>query len=115
MTNRNYRDRSIHLPSRRFRQFQLFRLSAVRSMRITDFDIWRARTIGANLRYEMAGHQFKVATGAVSAIATAFVMVVGAFAVRDGRLSVGSLLVLMSVFYRLVFTARNFGLFNGRL
>jgi ATP-binding cassette subfamily B protein/subfamily B ATP-binding cassette protein MsbA len=56
------------------------------------------RTIGANLRYEMAGHRFKIATGAVSAIATACVMVVGGFAVRDGRLSVGSLLVLISYF-----------------
>jgi ATP-binding cassette subfamily B protein/subfamily B ATP-binding cassette protein MsbA len=59
------------------------------------------RTIGANLRYEMAGHLFKVATGAVSAVATACAMIVGGFAVRDGRLSIGSLLVLMSYFVAL--------------
>src|SRR6185436_9854723 len=59
------------------------------------------RTIGANLRYEMAGHLFKVATGMVSAVATACVMIFGGFAVHDGRLSVGSLLVLMSYFVAL--------------
>jgi len=59
------------------------------------------RTTGANLRYEIAGHKFKAATGAISAVATACVMIVGGFAVRDGRLSLGSLLVLMSYFVAL--------------
>lgn len=56
------------------------------------------RTIWANLRYELAGHQFKVSTAAVTSLATACVMVFGGMAVRDGRLSVGSLLVLMAYF-----------------
>src|SRR4029078_966668 len=59
------------------------------------------RTTGANLRYEIAGHKFKAATGAISAVATACVMIVGGFAVRDNRLSIGSLLVLMSYFVAL--------------
>ena len=66
------------------------------------------------IRYEMAGHLFKVATGAVIAVATACVMIVGGFAVRDGRLSIGSLLVLMSVFRRIVFSAGDSGLFDRR-
>jgi ATP-binding cassette, subfamily B, bacterial len=56
------------------------------------------RTIGANLRYELAGHSFKVSTGAVTAAATACVMVFAGIAVLDHRLSVGSLLVLMAYF-----------------
>jgi ATP-binding cassette subfamily B protein/subfamily B ATP-binding cassette protein MsbA len=55
-------------------------------------------TIGANLRYELSGHQFKVSTAAVTSVATACAMIYGGMAVRDGRLSVGSLLVLLSYF-----------------
>jgi ATP-binding cassette subfamily B protein/subfamily B ATP-binding cassette protein MsbA len=55
-------------------------------------------TIGANLRYELSGHQFKVSTAAVSSLATACAMIYGGLAVRDGSLSVGSLLVLLSYF-----------------
>jgi ATP-binding cassette subfamily B protein/subfamily B ATP-binding cassette protein MsbA len=56
------------------------------------------RTIWANLRYELAGHQFKVSTAAVTAIGGACVMVFGGMAVLDGQLTVGSLLVLMTYF-----------------
>jgi ATP-binding cassette subfamily B protein/subfamily B ATP-binding cassette protein MsbA len=55
-------------------------------------------SIGANLRYELSGHQFKISTAAVSALATACAMVYGGLAVRDGHLSVGSLLVLLAYF-----------------
>jgi ATP-binding cassette subfamily B protein len=55
-------------------------------------------TIGANLRYELSGHQFKVSTAAVSSLATACAMIYGGLSVRDGSLSVGSLLVLLSYF-----------------
>lgn len=55
-------------------------------------------TIGATLRSELAGHQFKVCTAAVTAIATACVMVYGGIAVLDGRSSVGTLLVLIAYF-----------------
>jgi ATP-binding cassette subfamily B protein/subfamily B ATP-binding cassette protein MsbA len=61
------------------------------------YDLSR-RTIGANLRYELTGHQFKTSTAAVTSIATACVMVYGGFAVQDGQLSVGSLLVLLAYF-----------------
>jgi ATP-binding cassette, subfamily B, bacterial len=55
-------------------------------------------TIGANLRYELSGHQFKVSTAAVSSLATACAMIYGGLSVLDGSLSVGSLLVLLSYF-----------------
>jgi ATP-binding cassette subfamily B protein/subfamily B ATP-binding cassette protein MsbA len=55
-------------------------------------------TIGANLRYELSGHQFKVSTAAVTSLATACAMVYGGLSVRDGNLSVGSLLVLLAYF-----------------
>jgi ATP-binding cassette, subfamily B, bacterial len=56
------------------------------------------KTIGANLRYELSGHQFKVSTATVTSLATACAMVYGGLSVRDGRLSVGSLLVLLVYF-----------------
>jgi ATP-binding cassette, subfamily B, bacterial len=59
------------------------------------------RTMRANLRYELAGHQFKVSTAAVAAIATACVMVYGGLAVRNNQMSVGSLLVLLAYFLAL--------------
>jgi ABC-type multidrug transport system fused ATPase/permease subunit len=62
------------------------------------FDSLARRTIWANLRYELTGHQFKVGTSAVTSLATACVMIYGGLAVRDGRLSVGSLLVLLAYF-----------------
>jgi ATP-binding cassette subfamily B protein len=55
-------------------------------------------TIGANLRYELTGHQFKVSTAAVTSLATACAMVYAGLSVRDGSLSVGSLLVLLTYF-----------------
>jgi len=55
-------------------------------------------TIGANLRYELSGHQFKVSTAAVTSVATACAMIYGGLSVRDGRLSVGSFLVLLAYF-----------------
>ena len=59
------------------------------------------------MRYELAGHQFKVSTAAVTAIATACVMVYGGLAVRDNQLSVGSLLVLLAYFARTLFPVGN--------
>jgi ATP-binding cassette, subfamily B, bacterial len=56
------------------------------------------RTMRANLRYELAGHQFKVSTAAVAAFATACVMIYGGVAVRNHQLSAGSLLVLLAYF-----------------
>jgi ATP-binding cassette subfamily B protein/subfamily B ATP-binding cassette protein MsbA len=55
-------------------------------------------TIWANLRYELTGHQFKVSTATVTAVAAACVMIYGGFSVRDGQLSVGGLLVLLAYF-----------------
>lgn len=56
------------------------------------------RTVQANLRSEFSQHQFRVATGAVTAAATAAVMGVGGFAVLQGELTIGTLLVLLSYF-----------------
>jgi ATP-binding cassette subfamily B protein/subfamily B ATP-binding cassette protein MsbA len=56
------------------------------------------RTIDATYRSEVAQHQFRVGTGAVTAAATAIVTVLGGWAVLEGTLSVGSLLVLLAYF-----------------
>jgi ATP-binding cassette subfamily B protein/subfamily B ATP-binding cassette protein MsbA len=56
------------------------------------------KTVQATLRAEVSQHQFKVSTGAVSATATATVMIVGGMAVLDSHQSVGDLLVLISYF-----------------
>ena len=56
------------------------------------------RTMRANLRYEWAGHQFKVATATVTTIATACVIVYGGLAVQNGTVTIGGLLVLMAYF-----------------
>ena len=56
------------------------------------------RTIEAGFRSEVSQHQFRVGTGTVTAVATAIVMAVGGWAVLEGSLSVGSLLVLIAYF-----------------
>lgn len=56
------------------------------------------RSLQASLKSEFSQHQFRVSTGTVSAIGTAVVMVVGGISVLEGRLSIGSLLVLVSYF-----------------
>jgi ATP-binding cassette subfamily B protein/subfamily B ATP-binding cassette protein MsbA len=56
------------------------------------------KTVQATLRSEMSQHQFRVSTGAVNTLAGAAVMTAGGIAVLQGRLSVGSLLVLVSYF-----------------
>ena len=57
-----------------------------------------SRTVDASFRSEVSQHQFRVATGAITALATAIVMAVGGWNVLEGRLSVGSLLVLLAYF-----------------
>lgn len=56
------------------------------------------RTVRASMRSEISQHQFRIGTGTVTAIGTAIVMMVGAQAVLEGDLSIGSLLVLVSYF-----------------
>jgi ATP-binding cassette subfamily B protein len=56
------------------------------------------RTVDASFCSEVAQHQFRVGTGAVSAMATALVIAVGGWAVLAGSLSMGSLLVLIAYF-----------------
>ena len=63
-----------------------------------NFRLLAKRTIGANLRYELTGHQFKVSTAVVSAVGTTAVMIYGGFSVRDGQMTVGGLLVVLTYF-----------------
>ncbi len=56
------------------------------------------RTLQANLRSEFSQHQFRVSGGAISAGATAVVMIVGGLAAVHGRLSIGELLVFIAYF-----------------
>jgi ATP-binding cassette, subfamily B, bacterial len=56
------------------------------------------RTVQASVRSEVSQHQFRVSSGAVAAVAAAIVMAVGGWAVLDGSLKVGSLLVLIAYF-----------------
>lgn len=56
------------------------------------------RSVQASWRSEIAQHQFTFSTGAIAAVGTATVMLIGAQAVLAGQLSVGSLLVLMAYF-----------------
>lgn len=56
------------------------------------------QNVQANLRSEISQHQFHIATGTVTAIGAAIVMVLSAQSVLAGEMTVGSLLVLVSYF-----------------
>lgn len=56
------------------------------------------RCIRASLQSEWSQQQFQLSTGLITALGTAIVMTVGGFSVLEGRLSVGSLLVLIAYF-----------------
>lgn len=56
------------------------------------------RSVRANLHSELSQHQFQLATGTVNAIGTATVMLIGAYSILAGEMSVGSLVVLITYF-----------------
>lgn len=62
------------------------------------FQQMAGRSIHASLHSEFAQHQFRVSTGAVTAVGAALVMVVGGISVLEGRMTIGTLLVLISYF-----------------
>lgn len=57
-----------------------------------------ARSVQATLQSEFAQHQFRVSTGTVTALGAAVVLLVGGISVLEGRMTVGTLLVLVSYF-----------------
>jgi ATP-binding cassette subfamily B protein/subfamily B ATP-binding cassette protein MsbA len=59
------------------------------------------RTVQANLRCALTQQQFKVSTGAATAVATAAVMLIGGVYVLQGKITVGGLLVVISYFHAL--------------
>jgi ATP-binding cassette, subfamily B, bacterial len=56
------------------------------------------RTVQANLRTALCQQKFLVSTGAVGAVATAAVMLIGGISVLDGEITIGTLLVFMAYF-----------------
>jgi ATP-binding cassette, subfamily B, bacterial len=56
------------------------------------------RTVQANLRTAFSQQQFIVSTGAVGAVATAAVMLIGGASVLAGEITIGTLLVFMAYF-----------------
>ena len=90
--------KSIPWQSKRSQQFQSCRHSVANSTRMSGFVGLLGIPSGRRYDTELAGHQFKVCTAAVTAIATTCVMVYGGIAVLDGRSSVGTLLVLIAYF-----------------
>jgi len=56
------------------------------------------RAVQANVRFLVSQEQFKLSTGALTAFATAIVMLVGGLSVVHGTLTVGDLLVLLAYF-----------------
>jgi len=56
------------------------------------------QTVRAGLHSELAQHRYQVASGALNALATVVVMMVGGMVVMNGQMSVGDLLVLIAYF-----------------
>lgn len=56
------------------------------------------RSIHATLQSEYAQHQFRVSTGSVTALGAAAVLLLGGISVLEGRMTIGTLLVLVSYF-----------------
>ena len=56
------------------------------------------QSVQASFRSEISQHQFRVGTGIVTAIGTSIVMIIGGISVLEGRISIGSLLVLVAYF-----------------
>src|SRR5262245_29679637 len=103
MTDRKYQEWEVQGQIASLAEQTLTSLPVVQAFGREDCELKRFRelarqTVQATLRTEATQHQFRVSTGAINALATAVVMAAGGTAVLEGRLSVGSLLVLISYF-----------------